>query len=225
MRPGLIKISFVILFIALGISLKAQYKFGILGGIGSSNYHGKDFSSDNQPKLGPALGLFYEYEFNPTLSIGTQANYEKKGTWYNDYPRVATSIICDSRLEYITVPIYLKLNIDYKAFFSIYAGVSGSYLLNSTKSVDVTEYGYIITPETFFDYDFRKWDAGILAGFNINYRGIFFDMSYNYGVIDIYKGNNVPSIKNLFITTKLGITIYHKKVQHCLNPYKKRKGI
>jgi hypothetical protein len=225
MKPGLKKISVVLIILALSISLKAQYRFGILGGLGSSNYHGKDFSSDNKPKIGPAIGLFYEYELNPTLTIGTQANYEKKGTWYNDYPRVATSVICDSRLDYVTVPLYLKAYIDYKAFFCVYAGVSGSYLLKSSKYVDVTEYGYIITPETFFDYDFRKWDAALLVGFDANYKGIFFDMSYSYGVIDIYKGNNVPSIKNMFITAKLGLTIYQKKVFHCLNPHKRIKGI
>ena len=203
--------------LGLIVPMRGQYKFGIHGGMGSSNYLGKDFSSDNTPKLAPTGGLFYEHELNPTISLATEINYEKKGTSYNYSPKVATNISSDSKLEYITVPVIGKAYIDYKAIFYCYTGISGSYLTNSSNKVAVTEYGYTIDPEPFFNYQFRKFDAALLAGFGINIREIIFEMRYNYGIVDIYKGFNPPNIKNKFITATLGFTIYKKKVFHCMN--------
>jgi hypothetical protein len=217
------KILIVLVSTAFSISLNAQYKFGVHAGWGLSNYLGKDFPSDNQPKFGPVAGFYYEHELNLTVSIGTEVNYERKGTSYNYYPRVATNISCNSNLDYISVPLLMKFYIDYNAFYYFYGGVSGAYLMNSSNKVSVTEYGYEITPETFFNYKFRKFDASVLAGFGVNFKEVILDFRYQYGIIDIYKGDNTPDIRNSFISATLGFTIYKKKVMHCLNPLRRIK--
>jgi len=201
----------------------AQYKFGIQGGVGSSNYHGNDFSTDNQPKTGITAGLFYEREINRTISLGGEINYEQKGTSYNYSPRVATNISSDSHLEYLSVPLLAKAYLDYNAYFFCYTGISAAYLLNSSNLVKVTEYGYIIDTKSFFDYDFRKFDAALLIGIGLDIKEIILNIRYSYGIIDVYKGSNVPDIKNQFISVTLGFTIYKKKSMSCLNPWNRVK--
>jgi hypothetical protein len=220
---GLKKILTIVFCTCYFINISAQYKFGVHGGIGTSNFRGNDFPSDNQPKKGPVGGIFYEHEINYTISLGGEINYEKKGTTYNYYPRVATNIRSDSRLEYISVPFLIKAYIDYKAYFFCYGGISGSYLINSSNDVLVTEYGYPIATAPFFNYEFRKYDASILLGFGINIKEIILNVRYQHGIVDIYKGTNSPDIKNQFITATLGFTIYKKKVLHCLNPLNRVK--
>jgi hypothetical protein len=203
--------------------LHAQYKFGIQGGMGSSNYHGKDFPNNNQPKFGPTGGIFYEREINLTISIAGEINYDKKGTNYNYDLGIATNLSFKSQLEYISVPILVKAYIDYNAYFYCYAGISGSYLTKSSNKVTARDYGYIIDSEPFFNLKIRNYDASILLGFGVNFKEIILDIRYHHGIVDIYQGNNVPDIKNQFISATLGFTIYKKQVQHCLNPLRRIK--
>jgi len=205
------------------VNLRAQYKFGLHGGMGYSNYRGNDLPSDNQPKTGPIAGIFYEHEINLTIALSGEINYEKKGSSYNYIPRVATNISSNSQLEYISAPFLIKAYIDYKAYFFCYGGISGSYLINSSNKVIATEYGYPINSAPFFNYEFRKFDASLLLGFGINFKEIILDIRYHHGIVDVYKGTNSPDIKNQFLTATLGFTIYKKKVLHCLNPLNRVK--
>jgi hypothetical protein len=217
------KILSVLFFCLIILPIQAQFKFGIHGGLGSSNYTGSDFSDDNKPKLGVVGGLYFERELNLTIAIGTEINYEQKGTFYNYSPRIAINVAPDSRLDYFSVPLYAKAYIGYNAYYYFYAGVSGAYLSYSSLAVSVTENGYPITTETFFDYEFRKIDAAILAGFGVNFRELILDLRYQHGLIDVYKGNHVPSIKNMFFSVTLGYSLYKKKKEYCLNPMRRIK--
>jgi hypothetical protein len=223
MKQNLKNLLLIYFLTIFAVGLQAQYKFGIQGGIGSSNYHGKDFSNDNQPKLGPTAGIFYEHEINLTISITGEIDYDKKGTNYNYYPRIATNLSFDSQLEYITVPLLIKAYIDYNAYFYCYAGISGSYLIKSSNLVSATEYGYPIGWEPFFNYKIRNYDASILLGFGVDIKEIMLEIRYHHGIVDIYQGDNVPDIKNQFVSATLGFTIYKKKVLHCLDPLRRVK--
>jgi hypothetical protein len=191
--------------------------------MGSSNYSGKDFPDDNKPKLGMVAGLFFERELNLTIALGTELNYEQKGTGYNYMPKVGTNISFDSHLEYLTVPILVKAYLGYHAYYYFYIGGSASYLTNSSNKVLATEYGYPIASEPYFPYEIRKFDASVLAGFGVNFREILLDFRYQHGVVDIYKGDDVPLIKNMFFTATLGFTIYKKKALFCFNPWRRVK--
>jgi hypothetical protein len=212
----ILSISFLII-----VPAYSQFKLGLHAGIGYSNYRGKDFSDENTPKFGIVGGFYFEREINMTFSLGFELNDEQKGTNYNYYPRIATNISVDSRLEYISLPILMKAYVGQNANYYFYTGVSGAYLISSSNQVSGTEYGYTVTWETFFDYQFRKYDAAILLGFGLNFREIILDFRYQYGIVDIYKGNNPPSIKNSLISVTLGYSIYKKKVKSCFNPNRK----
>jgi hypothetical protein len=195
----------------------SQYKFGLQGGAGISNYTGKDFSSDNEPKFGMTAGLFFEREINLTLSFGFELNYDKKGTFYNFYPHVGTTVSVDSRLSYLTLPVYTKAYFGKKANYYLYLGVAGSYLKDLKSSVITTADGFSTPLSPFFPYTYNDLDASVIGGAGLNFYGIILDIRYHYGVVNVYGGHNVPSIRNTFISTTLGYTLYKKKVTTCFN--------
>lgn len=212
-------ITFFTVFVAIFISTGAvaQYKFGIKGGVGISNYVGKDFSSVNDPKMGITAGLFFEREINMTLSVGAELNYDKKGTFYEFSPREATKVLVDSRLSYISLPVILKAYFGEKANYYIYTGLTPSHLKDYKLSHTATEYGYNIASEPFFPYTINNWDAAVTVGFGFNFYEIILDVRYDYGIVNIYEGHNAPNIRNQFLSATLGFTIYKKKVVKCFN--------
>lgn len=193
------------------MQMQAQFKLGLHGGIGSSNYAGKDFPDSNTPKTGITAGMYFEWELNMTISLGTELNYEEKGTLYNYAPRDATNVVSDSEQNYMTLPFLVKAYLGYNAYVYVYTGASASYLLNSTNNVSATEYGYTINSDTFFPYDFRDVDASVLLGFGVNFKEIIFDLRYQRGIVDIYQGKDSPLIKNQFVSATLGFSLYKKK--------------
>jgi len=198
-------------------ALLSQYKFGIQGGAGVSNYAGRDFPKDHDPKFGLTAGLFFEREINLTLSFGFDLNYDQKGTFYNDYPNESTIVAVDSRFTYLNLPAYLKAYFGKKAIFYLYTGISGSRLLNKTYSVKTTENGFKIPSKPFFSYTYNQWDAALVGGFGINIYKIILDIRYNYGLVNVYEGHNAPVMRNSFISATLGYTLYKKKVLSCFN--------
>ncbi len=197
--------------------LFAQYKFGLQGGVGISNYVGKDFTSTYDPKMGITAGLFFEREVNFTLSIGAELNYDKKGTYYEFKPRETTTVYVDSRLSYISLPILLKAYFGKNANYYLYSGLTPSYLTESEISRHATELGFEISSDPFFPYKINKWDASLTAGFGLNIYEIILDIRYHHGIANIYEGHNVPSIRNHFISATLGFTLYKKKLLKCFN--------
>jgi hypothetical protein len=95
--------------------------------------------------------------------------------------------------------------------------LSGGYLLNSESTAKATEYGYVIDTAPFFPYTFRKYDATLSGGFGFNISKVNLDIRYHHGLLNVYDGKNVPSIRNSFITATLGITLYKKGVLNCFN--------
>jgi hypothetical protein len=221
MKLSLIKILFLSVSICIFISSNAQYKFGVLGGIGSSNFWGRDFPSENTPKLGIIAGLYFEREINLTLSFSFEFNYDQKGTEYSYYSKVGSYINANSRLEYISLPMLMKAYVGRHANYYFYTGISWAYLTKSSNKVFSTENGYTQPWETFFPYQFRKFDSNLLLGFGVNFREIILDLRYHLGIVDVYNGHNPPSIKNSFLSITLGYSIYKKKVVSCFNPNRK----
>lgn len=207
----------LLLFVFTTSSLFAQYKFGLQGGVGISNYVGKDFTSTYDPKMGITAGIFFEREINLTLSVGAELNYEQKGTYYEFLPREATIVYVDSRLSYVSLPIIIKAYFGNKANYYIYTGLTPSYLTNSELTRHATELGFEISSDPFFPYKINTWDAAVTAGFGLNFYEIILDIRYHHGIVNIYEGHNVPNIRNHFISATLGFTLYKKKVIKCFN--------
>ncbi len=210
---------FIILLIDLfiGFNTFSQYKIGLQGGAGISNYVGKDFPPDNEPKFGITAGFFFEREINLTLSFGTEFNYDQKGTFYQYDPRLGTTVKVDSRLKYLTLPAYIKAYFGKQANYYLYLGVAGSYLINYESSDYATENGFEISSAPYFPFSYNSLDASVIGGCGLNFYRIILDIRYHHGIVNIYGGHNVPSIRNSFISATLGFTLYKKKVLSCFN--------
>jgi len=217
MNSWIVKIVFIGSFILANSIASAQYKFGFQGGMGVSNYVGKDFSNVSDPKTGITAGIFYEREINLTLSFAVELTYEQKGTYYEFFPREATEVIVDTRTNYISLPILMKAYFGQNANFYISSGLTVSNLTAHTISHSASEYGFEILSEPFFPYELKKWDASVTAGFGINVYNIIVDIRYHHGIANIYKGKNVLSIRNHYLSATIGYTIYQKKILRCFN--------
>ena len=205
------------LFMLLIANVSGQYKIGLQGGVGISDYVGVDFSNDSEEKLGIVAGFFYERELNLTMSIAFEFNYEQKGTFYRFFPLKTTEVVVDSRANYLTVPLLMRAYFGRNAEFYINGGLSASRLFNQTTKHSANEYGYKILSDPFFNYKLNNWDASILAGFGFNVYDIVLDIRYHHGIVNIYEGKNAPIIRNHFISATLGYTLYKRKVQRCFN--------
>jgi len=208
---------FLLINLFIGSTSYAQFKVGLQAGAGISNYVGKDFPPENEPKSGITAGFFFEREINLTLSIGAELNYEEKGAYYQYDPRLGTTLKVDSRLTYITLPVYTKAYFGKQANYYMYLGVAGSYLAKCESTDFATENGFEISSDAYFPYSYNSLDAAVLGGIGINFFRIVVDVRYEHGVVNIYGGHNVPSIRNSFISSTLGFVLYKKKVISCFN--------
>jgi hypothetical protein len=215
MNRKMLKIITTLCLTATYASATGQYRLGFQGGVGVSDYVGKDFLSETKTKTGIVASFFYEYEVNLTLSFATELCYEQKGAFYKHIPREATELYIDTRASYITVPIIARFYFGKKAEFYINTGVSASRLIDYSMSQAAYEYGYKILYEPFFNFKLNNWDASVIAGFGFNVYDFLLDIRYHHGIANIYKGENSPVVRNYFLSATLGYTLYKRRVERC----------
>ncbi len=216
MKSWTIKIFAIISIILAHNILFGQYKYGIQGGMGVSDFIGKDYLYETDAKKGITASFFYEYEINLTLSFAFELGYEQKGAFYKHIPREATELVVDTRTGYMSSPIMIKAYFGRKAEFYIYAGLAGSRLINESVSHSVTEYGWGVT-DVYYNYKLNKWDASVIAGFGFNVYDIILDIRYHHGIVNIYEGTNSPNVRNHFLSATIGYTLFKRKVNKCFN--------
>ncbi|OQX96174.1 MAG: hypothetical protein B6I20_14745 [Bacteroidetes bacterium 4572_117] len=218
-------LGFVLLLIVQTIT--AQYRLGITSGLNVSNHTGKDFPSTNIPRIGYAFGFFYEHRINSIISIVAEPLYEQKGAEYTDYPRFDTRVTVNGEFDYLTVPLMIKAsfskrpNNNRKAKFTeqlsyyITGGLSISYLSSYSNEVHAYDNDFEINSDTFFPYTYNNIDVSVSVGGGVMWREIFLDLRYIHGMSSLYKGSNVPEIRNHLISLKLAFVLFGKKVIPC----------
>jgi len=217
------KILIILISLITFVNLEAQERIGILGGTSISSYVGKDFPKTYVPNIGVAAGVFIEGIITYPVSIIFEANIEQKGVKYHYYPLSTTKVNINTKFNYISLPILLKAEIGSKfgkkSGYFVYAGPVVSYLLSSSYSASAFESGHEIRWQTFFDYSFANFDPGLSLGVGMVYREFFLDIRYIHGVKNIYKGEDIPDMRNHSITCKIGFSLYKRKKSRC---YRKR---
>ncbi len=212
-----IKLTFIFCFVLLESISYSQHRFGVRGGLGISNFAGSDISTPSISKTDLKLDMFYEREFNPTLSIVFELNYDKKGGEYEYYPMDNTTVFVNIKSTYISIPVFLKAYFGHsKTDFYLYTGLSFAKLVNKDLSHKGKKDSLGISSRYLFPYEMNNNDASVNFGFGLIYSRIILDVRYQYGLIDIYKGVDVPVIRNRMISATMGILLYRKKVSRCL---------
>ena len=139
---------------------------GLYSGTNFSNIRGESTLGKWVSKTGASSGLWFNYAFNPVLSLGTELNHTSiyyQHLWYrdiNDYPKPFDDYIPsfypyplsykqDYDFSFFRIPLYLKLSTPTRLSFGVSAGMYFGLLhtsKNSTYPDELsTEFGKIFT--------------------------------------------------------------------------------
>lgn len=141
--------------------------FGIAAGPGVVNLYGNDILRHNhKPTIGFAGGAFCSYQLHKDLFIGANFMFERKGSFTS---MAATDLIGNqlgnaktySRLNYLTIPVFLRKTFGNKVKFMLNAGAFSGYLLKFT----VTSEGSIgIKRKGDYTSNLKRIDIGVIVG-------------------------------------------------------------
>lgn len=208
-----IALFFSIIFLSKIISAQS---IGLKLGANYSNLKGVDIPDDRKWIFRPAAYLFYEYKYNRYMNIRIGVNYTALGTDMSEtipVTQVGTYTVYE-RLNYIEIPASFKIKMTEKrstAYF--FGGGSISYLVkNNRVSKAFFENTTIeVKSDQYFPYQNSKFDLRAFSGFGFNIKRFLFDFSYSFGVLNIYKGKDVPSGRNRFFAASFGYYIIRPK--------------
>lgn len=201
--------------LAMTMSAQAQHEEGEVTiqprvGVSFSNITGDDlFSEDTKMKVNLTYGFEAEYYFTDQLSVAAGLLFTNQGykfdlsyiTNNSDITREETATFNN---YYTAVPI--TLNYYLVEGLAVKAGVQPSFRVktklkaNGTK-MDLDEALDFLFPNQ--EVTMNKFDLSIPIGFSYEYRNVVFDARYNFGLIKVFKGQNLTS-RNSLITLTLG---------------------
>jgi len=224
------------LLLFMGFSSVAQEKklsFGPKVGFmfGAPVPHGKNASIDStsgSPLIGPNIGVFFLYHFNPKWSLWVEGNYNRKALEYSaratdlyyvdeqclDLPngtrRCATVETVFNGPTwgkfdnwYFEIPIFVRYSFSPKWYL-----FAGPYYAALNKSSSVAYYdGYVgaATTKTIdekqLDSKMKQHDYGAALGFHYQYKPLLVDFRMSYGFASIFKDDYKPinyPVRNVF---------------------------
>lgn len=185
------KITLAII-LALGTSTIANAqgpdgtKFGIKGGVNLSNLYTEDVDDQNV-LLGYNLGIFIEMPITSKVSLQPELLYTTKGAELK-YDNAFAQGTGKFRLNYIELPLLLKLNVTEK--FNLHFGPYAAYLIDS-KITNEDANGNINFESDIDRDDLNKLDFGLAGGFGINFGGFGVGARYNYGLSTVGKEKTI----------------------------------
>lgn len=184
-------------------------RFGIKGGLNLSNLYTEDVDDQNV-LLGFNLGVFVELPITSRISLQPEFLYTTKGAElkYNNAFIQGTGKF---RLNYIEVPLLLKLNVTDK--FNVHFGPYAAYLIDA-KITNEDANGNINFESDVNKDDLNKLDFGLAGGFGINFDGFGLGARYNYGLSTVGKEKTilgqtfaVPDSKNSVLSIYATISL------------------
>jgi hypothetical protein len=187
-----------------GSSNQLQPKFGIKLGANLSNLYAEEVS-DNNLKLGPALGFYGKIPVTKGLSLQPELLYSNKGAkaTYNNF--VLGRGEYRFNLHYVEVPLLAVINL--APNFNIQAGPYAGYLAGANVK-DMNEDGTINGTAELNAENFNRFDYGVAAGFGIDLKNTTIGARYHYGLREIgssgLAGQLTSNSKNSALTFFIG---------------------
>ena len=176
----------------LSVSLSAQeFKFGVKAGLNVSGLISSNDTSDENGRLGYAIGGLAEYRMSDLFALQTEVYYSLQGTKRNDrefilYPIDEMTI----ELNYLNVPLLAKFYV-YEGV-NIYAGPQVSFLVSSSSQA------------IFFseEVEYESTDIGLALGGGYEFEnGLFLDARYNLGFKEVIENSEYV---NFFVQLGVG---------------------
>jgi hypothetical protein len=207
--------SVVAVLLISGPVAQAQLSYGAKLGMGFPGFINDTIASQ---RITLAVGLTGSLKLSDRFQIMTELGFQRKGNKYSTEYNPLGQESSDSakvitNLDYITVPLYLRVNIGRTSKFYFQAGGYYGYLIHANFSG--MRSGELIKKEPIRDNLFLH-DFGLIGGGGIETPirpglGVILDIKYQYGLKDLNKkpaiiGNSQP-IKNKGLSLSMGFYI------------------
>lgn len=189
------KTIILIVILVATVSVNAQFKFGVGGGMNFTNISGLESGGATvDGSAGFNGGLIMEVKLPVELGIEADVLFSQQGFDINYTDQSFAAYSSENNLTYIDVPVVAKLYI--LKVISLQGGVQYSQLLGAKSKV-----------EGFGESDVKDaFNAGYLSavlGFGIDVSKLHFSTRYNFGVTNIDSGDT----KSNMLTLTLGFWI------------------
>lgn len=176
---------------------KSNTGFGIKGGVNFTNLYTDDVN-DNNMLTSFNIGVFATLPLTGNLAIQPEVNFSRKGAELV-YDNLFASGTAKFKLNYIEVPVLLKINITDN--FNIHAGPYLAYLINA-QVTNESSGGSFDFEENFDNDDFEKFDYGLSGGLGFDFTSISIGARYNYGLATIGKERTIAGNSYRFPDSK-----------------------
>jgi len=160
---------------------------GIKGGFNVSNLY-SDEINDESARYGFNVGVYGQFLSSETFAIQPELLFTTKGA-KAEYHGVFGDQTASFNLNYLELPVLAVFKLGSSA--EIHAGGYGGYLL----STNVKYEGDFANGTDDIDRDELKHvDAGLVAGFGLNFGAVQIGARYNFGLVEIANTNNSRNI-------------------------------
>jgi len=180
-------ISIVVL--AVGISTTSAQvvpskdsKIGVKGGFNMSNLYTEDVDDENV-LFGVNLGLFAELPLISDISLQPEILFSSKGAELK-YDNAFATGTAKFRLNYIEVPLLLKLNVTKS--FNVHFGPYAAFLIDS-KITNEDANGSVNFEQEVSNDDLNKFDYGLAGGIGFDFGAFGIGARYNHGLNTVGK--------------------------------------
>ena len=165
-------------------------------------------AKDYTLRPGVTAGAFLMYSSLNHFGISGDVLYSQMGGKYAD-PANSQANTFKQRINYLEVPIALRYFLTLNGNFrpNVFFGPSFGFKLNAKRTNYIAQ--GIAQPDFDNSSEFRSMDLGLIAGFQLNFKGLgerqrfLIDARYRYGLSDITLNNN-QNVNNSTITLTLG---------------------
>lgn len=190
-----LKIKLIALFVLLAGSFfqlqaqDAKFGFRVGGNLTNAQYKQGDLTHDIKSKFGLDLALVTDFPLGDVVSIAPELHWLQKGYKIEDFNGPLFDD-ATSTLNYLELPILVKLNFGEEAKFFVMAGPSVGYLLGENTE---DENGDEI--EIDLD-DYNRLDLGAHLGAGVGIGPLVIDIRYLLGVTNFAKDIDDTTIHN-----------------------------
>lgn len=199
--------SFILVTACLSSSFGQQrFSAGPRIGLNLSTF-GMD-AKDYTLRPGVTAGAFLMYSSLNHFGISGDLLYSQMGAKYAD-PANSQANSFKQRINYLEVPIALRYFLTLSGNFrpNVFFGPSFGFKLNAKRTNYISQ--GVAQPDFDSSAEFRSMDLGLIAGFQLNFKGLaerqrfLIDARYRYGLSDITL-NDSRNVNNSTITLTLG---------------------
>ena len=187
-----LKLTLIIVMIAIAGAASAQVSLGIKGGVNMSNFWGDELTHKNA-KVGFNAGIAADYAFLPDMSIQSGLFFTTKGFKYDS-----------DILDYTQNLMYLQIPVHYAYKVTVTPGTrivfhGGPYVAYGVGGKTDVKVGTLNLPnsDVFGDgvAQYKRFDAGLGLGVGAEFGPILFDLGWDMGLVNISRASN-GDVKN-----------------------------